>query len=127
MNNKEIGTAFEDRVCEMLSNHGYWAHFITPDERGAQPFDVIAVKDGIAYAIECKTLSRSQKWFPISRLEENQILAFYLWEKCKNTPPLIFIEWGDELVIVPYYELRKKQKINMLEAKKGEMECLQKF
>ena len=50
MNNKIIGTAFEKEMCELLANRGYWVHFITPDNRGAQPFDIIAVKDGKAFA-----------------------------------------------------------------------------
>ena len=48
MNNKKIGTQFEQEFCNLLAQHGYWVHFITPDRTGSQPFDVIAVRDGKA-------------------------------------------------------------------------------
>ena len=53
MNNKKHGTDFEKRVVAKLAKAGdVWVHFLSPDERGAQPFDIIAVKDGVACAIE---------------------------------------------------------------------------
>ena len=54
MNNKKIGSDFEKEVCKMLQDMGYWVHFITPDMRGAQPFDIIAAKNNRPYAIDCK-------------------------------------------------------------------------
>lgn len=113
MNNKKLGTAFERRVCEMLKSEGYWVHFIAPDSRGAQPFDIIAVKDGIAVAIECKTLDVSKKVFDISRLEDNQIMAFEYWRLCGNAMPVIFIEYGDNIKIVDWRELKEKGKVKM--------------
>ena len=57
MNNKRRGTEFERQMCDILAKKGYWVHFIVPDARGAQPFDIIACRDGRPVAIDCKTSS----------------------------------------------------------------------
>ena len=113
MNNKKLGTAFERRVCEMLKESGYWVHFITPDSRGAQPFDIIVVKHGIAAAIECKTLDVSERYFSINRIEENQRMAFDKWLACGNTEPLIYVEYGDKIKNFLWSKLKEKGRIDM--------------
>ena len=115
MNNKELGTAFEKEMCDRLSKNGYWVHFITPDRRGAQPFDIIAVKDGFAMAIECKTLSNQSKWFSHNRLEDNQLLAMEKWLACGNLEPMIAISWRSKILFVTYSGLKEMGKINMEE------------
>ena len=105
MNNKKLGTDFENEMCEILAHMGYWVHFIVPDSRGAQPFDIIAVKDGKAYAIDCKT--SASKRFPFSRLEENQILAFEKWMKCGNSEPCIAVKYDDKIYLIYYLYLKK--------------------
>ena len=111
MNNKQLGTEWEHKVCKYLSGNGYWAHFIVPDARGAQPFDIIAVKDGEAYAIDCKTCVANS--FNISRLEDNQISAFDLWLKCENNNPLVAVEHNKHLYWIDYTELKKKKSIKL--------------
>lgn len=88
-------------------------HFIVPDSRGAQPFDVIAVKDGIGFAVECKTLSEDKKSFNISRLEDNQEMAFGKWLSCGNTMPEVWIEHGDEIYRCPYDVLAEKGTVKL--------------
>ena len=100
MNNKKLGTAFERYVCQMLAQKGYWVHFITPDARGAQPFDVIAAKNRRTYAIDCKTCI--SKTFNINRLEENQKAAFDRWMNCGNNWPVIVIEHDNKVYVVEY-------------------------
>lgn len=117
-NNKALGAAFERQFCRILSSRGYWVHFISPSPSGGQPFDVIAVKDGVAYAFDCKTSIR--KSFPYSRLEENQILAFEKWVKCGNTEPRIAVLYGDIIYLVPYMELKEK---GVVELEKGYSWC----
>ncbi|HCJ37850.1 MAG TPA: hypothetical protein DHV37_05935 [Erysipelotrichaceae bacterium] len=104
MNNKKLGTVFEQEVCDVLANHGFWVHFITPDARGAQPFDIIAVKNKKAYAIECKTLASSKKYFDISRLEDNQRLSFARWLMCGNGSPLIAVKHDSDILFISYID-----------------------
>jgi len=111
MNNKKLGTEFEKEVCELLASRGYWVHFIVPDARGAQPFDIIAVKNGYALAIDCKTCVADT--FNISRLEDNQIMSFELWLRKGNEQPLIAVKHNDELYIIPYCDLKKAKSIKL--------------
>lgn len=104
MNNKKIGTQFEQEFCKYLAEHGWWAHFLTPSAGGSQPFDVIAARGRDVYAIDCKTCSKDS--FPFSRIEDNQHLAFQriIWKsdfiKCG-----IVILYNDEMYYVPYDEI----------------------
>ena len=115
MNNKIRGTEFEREVCKKLSDMGYWVHFLTPDERGAQPFDIIAVKGTVAGAIECKTLEASRQVFSIKRLEDNQIWAFQKWVACGNGEPLIFVKRSNTVYIIPWTKLKKQGKVKLQE------------
>jgi len=112
MNNKRRGTAFEKEVVELLASQGWWVHFISPDNTGAQPFDIIAVKDNMTIAIDCKTSSK--KSFSIRRLEENQKFAFEKWLSCGNTIPLIFVKFEGKISIVPYTQLEKYKRVDLL-------------
>ena len=111
INNKQIGTEFEQEVVEKLSKAGYWAHFISPDNRGAQPFDVIAVKNGIAVVGDCKTCKA--KTFSISRLEDNQIMAFQKWESCGNKPPFIFVKHSEKIYVIPWRKVFEKGRVKI--------------
>ena len=113
MNNKALGTAFEQEFCGMLAEHGYWAHFIVPDIRGAQPFDIIAAKNGIPLAVDCKTCVANV--FSISRLEDNQIMAFELWMKCGNGEPVIAVKHKEQVFLIGYLELKEKGSISLKE------------
>lgn len=106
LSNKKIGSDFEQRICDVLAADGYWVHFIVPDSRGAQPFDIIAVKNGIAYAIDCKTCVA--KSISINRLEENQIAAFELWLRRGNTMPVVAVEHDDEIRWIDYGDLKER-------------------
>lgn len=111
MNNKKLGMAFEKEVVKILSANGYWAHFISPDARGAQPFDIIAVRDDEAVAVECKTLADSKKYFTFDRLEDNQIMAFRKWRECGNNRILIAIKHKNEINFYPYESLEEHGRI----------------
>lgn len=111
--NKKLGTDFEKAVCKRFQEKGYWVHFLSPDHRGAQPFDIIAVKDGFAFAIECKTLSDSQKYFNISRIEENQKMAFEKWISCGNGMPMIAVWHKDKFTMISWDDLKQEGKIKV--------------
>jgi len=113
MNNKRLGTEFERELVKALSEMGWWVHFITPNSVGAQPFDVIAVKDGKAIAIDCKT--SSDHIFRISRLEENQIFAFQKWIDCGNEDPVIAVKYNDGVYFVSYTVLKRDGKCDLNE------------
>ena len=106
MNNKKLGTDFENEFCDLLAKLGFWVHFITPDKAGSQPFDVIAVKNGKAYAFDCKTSSR--KFFKKERLEENQKTAFDKWLRCGNANAYIAVKYEEHIYLLPYADFIKK-------------------
>ena len=109
--NKKIGTAFEQEMCGILAQKGYWVHFIVPDIRGAQPFDLIAVRNGEALAIDCKTCIANT--FSMSRLEFNQIMAFERWQACGNGDPILMVKHDNQVYRIPYSELKEKQSIKL--------------
>lgn len=113
MNNKQLGSAFERELCDILAKKGYWVHFIVPDSRGAQPFDVIAVKDGKALAIDCKTSARDS--ISIGRLESNQIFAFERWIKCGNGNPIVAVKYKEDIYFVLYLELKRCSTVKLTE------------
>lgn len=116
--NKKIGNDYEREVCGLLSQDGYWAHRLEEDHRGAQPFDVIAAKGGVAFAIDCKTLDEKEKYFYISRLEDNQVLAFEKWMACGNSEPMVFVKYCGETYVIRYLGLKAFGKIDMRYAEK---------
>ena len=82
MSNKKLGNQFEAELCEILSMYGFWVHPLSQNAAG-QPADVIAVRNGKAYLIDCKVCS-TDKGFDLRRVEENQELAMDLWRECDN-------------------------------------------
>lgn len=95
----------------MLASRGWWVHFITPAPNGGQPFDVIAVKNGIAMAIDCKT--SVSHIFPLSRLEDNQIMAFEKWVKCGNDDPKIAVKYNEKIYLLSYRRLNAYGRIDL--------------
>jgi Holliday junction resolvase len=82
MSNKKLGNSFENELCELLSEHGFWCHNLAQNAAG-QPADVIAVRNGRAYLIDCKVCS-TNKGFALDRMEDNQDLAMALWKDSGN-------------------------------------------
>ena len=103
MSNKKLGNSFEAELCEILSEHGFWSHNLAQNEAG-QPADVIAVKDGEAYLIDCKVCSNGK--FPFSRIEENQELSMLLWRECNNDEGLFALKFDTQIYMVSLAEMR---------------------
>ena len=82
MSNKKLGNQFEAELCEILSMYGFWCHNLAANSAG-QPADLLAVRNGKSYLIDCKVCS-TDKGFDLKRVEENQDLAMTLWEECGN-------------------------------------------
>ena len=117
-NNKKLGTEFEREMCKYLRRKGYWVHFMSPDVSGAQPFDIIAVKDRFPIVMDCKTAVKPI--FPISRLEDNQLMAFELWLKCGNSLPYIAIKHKNQVYLISYLMLKERLKVDLRE----ETQCI---
>lgn len=108
--NKKIGNDFEQELCEILANAGYWVHNFANRKNG-QPADIIAVKGGGAYLIDAKVCSFEV--FPFKRIEENQELSMNLWLECGNITPYFALKAINDIYMVSWQtikELRLKGK-----------------
>ena len=103
MGNRKLGNSFESELCEILFGHGFWCHNLAQNQAG-QPADVIAVRNRVAYLIDCKVCSG--KGFPLSRVEENQDSSMTLWKDCGNDEGWFAIQLGDEIYMVPHFIIR---------------------
>ena len=95
--NRKQGARFEKELAEMLSQHGYWVHCLQQNSAG-QPADLIAVKNCVAYLIDCKVCTDGT--FKLSRIEENQKLAMSHFRECNNTVGLFAMKLGDDVLIL---------------------------
>jgi Holliday junction resolvase len=78
MNNKLLGTRYEEKVAQILYDHGYWVTLLTASRTG-QPADIIAIKGTEVALIDAKFCARDR--FELRRVEPNQIRAMSLLEK----------------------------------------------
>lgn len=79
--NRKTGVAFERDLCASLAGYGFWVHDLAQNRQG-QPFDVIAVRNYVPHAIDCKDCARNV--FRLDRMEENQITAMTRWRETGN-------------------------------------------
>ena len=107
MTNKKLGNDFEQEVCEILSNHGFWTHNMVQNKAG-QPADIIAVKNKTAYLIDAKVCS--SRGFALSRMEENQDLAMELWKECGNGQGWFALKVPTgEIYMIPHLNIKAYQ------------------
>lgn len=99
-NNRKVGNRFEKELCEKLYLHGFWCHNLAQNKQG-QPFDVIAARNGVAYPIDCKNCSNDI--FELSRIEENQAHAMWLWKQMGNGECWFALKLSNGLIfMLPY-------------------------
>ena len=79
--NRKVGNGFEKDLCRSLAASGFWCHNLAQNSQG-QPFDVIAVRNGVSYPIDCKDCAKDI--FKMERIEENQFSAMSLWKETGN-------------------------------------------
>ena len=103
MSNKKLGNSFEAEFAEILANDGYWVHLLAQNSAG-QPADVIAVRDGESFLIDCKVCSQGK--FLFSRIEENQESAMELWHDCGNGVGWFALKFDDEIFMVDMTSMR---------------------
>ena len=99
MINKKLGNDFEQELCEILADAGYWVHNFASRKNG-QPADIIAVKNGKAYLIDAKVCM--YEVFPFRRIEENQHLSMDMWIECGNVTPYFALKARNEVYMVSY-------------------------
>lgn len=108
MSNKKLGNSFETELCEILSMYGFWCHNMAQNSSG-QPADVIAVRNGKPYLIDCKVCS-TNKGFDLSRMEENQDLSMNLWNECGNGQGWFALKLPtDDIIMVPHFVVKALQ------------------
>lgn len=98
MTNKKLGNDFETEFCEILAQHGFWAHNFAQKKEG-QPADVIASINGQPALIDCKVCS-TKRGFRLDRREENQLLSMELWYKTGNGFGWFALKFDDEIIMV---------------------------
>lgn len=100
--NKKLGNDFEAELCGILFEHGFWVHNLAQNASG-QPADIIAVRNGRAYLIDCKVCSDGK--FDLRRVEENQDSAMKLWKECGNWNGLFALRLEDEIRMMGYEDI----------------------
>lgn len=110
-NNKKLGNNFEENLSILLSRRGFWvAPFPNKNHTNSQPADLIAIRYNKTSLIECKTLENKSGLFPLSRIEENQILAFKRLKECGNCCYNLAILWEDTVYFIPFDSIDFNQK-----------------
>lgn len=97
--NKKMGNDFEAELCGILFEHGFWVHDLAQNASG-QPADIIAVRNGRAYLIDCKVCSGGK--FDLQRVEENQESAMKLWTDCRNGMGWFAFKVGEHIQMLPH-------------------------
>lgn len=111
MSNRKTGNDFESEFCELLFQHGFWAHNMAQNQAG-QPADIIAAKDYEVALFDCKVCS--SKGFAISRIEPNQHSAMQLWLERVNAWAFFVLRLpkGD-IHIISYMDIKKYVSLGM--------------
>lgn len=107
--NRKLGTDFEQALCELLFEKGFWVHNLAQNQAG-QPADIIAVINSKPYLIDAKVCSDNK--FPLSRIEENQKLSMELWGDCKNKTGWFAFLIDDEVFMMAYANIKEMQMSN---------------
>lgn len=98
---------------ELLAKKGYWVTFLEGKANiGSQPCDIIAIRRDYTELYDCKTLANKNGLFPISRIEENQRLAFQKLRKCRNHKTIfaLAILWNNNIYIVDFDDINFEDK-----------------
>ena len=106
INNKKLGNSFEQELCELLYEKGFWVHNLAQNQSG-QPADIIAVINSKPYLIDAKVCSENK--FPLSRIEENQKLSMNLWRICKNGVGWFAFLIDGEIFMMAYSNIKEMQ------------------
>lgn len=96
------GKKFEQDLCNFFANKHYYVIYNEKSINQSQPFDILIMRDNIAFAIECKNLENNSGLFPLNRIEENQLLAFKRFSECRNHNFILAILWNDNVYFINF-------------------------
>ena len=99
---QENGKKFETQLCWWLRKNGYYPEYHEKSASGSQNGDITAIRNNIAYKIECKNLQNSTGRFPLSRVEANQTLSYKAFKECGNSNYILAIRWGDNVFFLDF-------------------------
>lgn len=105
MNNRLTGNRFEQQLCEILKNHGFWTHNMTQNKFG-QPADIIAVNGHNAILIDAKVCKNNR--FSLERVEDNQFTAMSYWTQITKNPSgfACYLEESNEIKFIEFLVIR---------------------
>lgn len=86
--NKTEGNRYEEKVAQILYDHGYWVTLLTASRTG-QPADIIAIKGREFALIDAKLCAKDR--FELRRVEPNQIRAMTMLEKRSGNAVAAFV------------------------------------
>lgn len=98
MFSKKIGNTWEQECLDVLGKNDFFATKLKERSEGA-PFDIVASKNNIFYAIESKEILNSSK-FPTSRIEPNQRAAYKRLLLVKTDNYFFFFKCPDGIFIL---------------------------
>lgn len=96
------GKNFEKQLCKHFSERGYYVLYMEKSTAGAQPCDIVIIKHNIATLIEAKNLDNQTGIFTLSRIEQNQRLAFKKFKSCENTNFILAINWNGGVYLIDF-------------------------
>ncbi len=91
-NNKIIGNEFEKEFALYLQERGMFVYNL-PNKYTGQPFDIIAVKNNVFYAFECKHCNNN--YFRLDRVEDNQIQVLRKLNKASTSNYYFVFKFDD--------------------------------
>lgn len=114
MNVKQIGNNFEKEFAQWLSKEKGMFVYNLPNKTNGQPFDILAAKNNIFFAFECKNCSKD--YFPLSRVEDNQMQALIKLSSTGNKRYYFVFNFQGEIKFCPaghmHYALKHTKRIH---------------
>lgn len=106
------GAEFERYIANLFYKNGFWVLRIPKNERGAQPFDILAIKGNTIYALDCKVCAK--KSFPIDRIEDNQWISMEVIKQRTEAVAGFVIYHSDKIYFITYEEAAKSSCVSIV-------------
>lgn len=98
----DLGKRFEQDLCRYFSKQDYYVIYNEKGVTGSQPCDLVIIKGNIATMIDCKNIENETGMFPISRIEENQYLAYKRFKECGNSNFILAIKNNNNVYFIDF-------------------------